>query len=420
MVEKGLKMSQKIKNNISPLNLDVRKDFPILSQKVHGKEVCYLDSAASAQKPKFVIEAMNKIMLEYYSNVHRGVHTFGSKTTIAYENARSKVANFLNAKTDREIIFTRNATAAINLIASVFGQSLKEGDEVIISELEHHANIVPWYFLKEQRGVVLKVIPIKEDRSLDMAEFEKLLSKKTKMVAITQMSNVLGTITPIKEIVEKAHAVGAKVLVDGSQGVVHLDVDVQNLDCDFYVFTGHKLYAPTGIGVLYGKMEELEKLPPYQGGGEMIEEVFFDNITYKEPPYRFEAGTPPIIEAIGLAAAIDYLSSLDMVALRNNEAYLVEETEKRFADIDGLEVFSNSPNHAAIVSFAIDKIHPHDIATVFDQLGIAVRAGHHCAQPLIRKLGVTATLRASFAIYNKIEDVERLVQAVEKVKKIFL
>ncbi len=399
--------------------LDLKSDFPALAQTVNGKPVVYLDSAASAQKPQAVIDAMDHVMQKHYANVHRGVYSFSAETSAAFEAARGKVAKFINAGSEKEIVFTRNATEAINLVASCFGQSLKEGDEIIISELEHHANIVPWYFLKQQRGVELKIVPVKADRSLDMEAFEKLLGPKTKMVAITQMSNVLGTIVDVAKIVEKAHAVGAKVLIDGSQAIVHFDVDVQALGCDFYVFTGHKLYGPTGIGVLYGRYAELDALPPYQGGGEMIEHVAFDAITYKEPPIRFEAGTPAIVEAIGLGAAIDYLNGIDRAAVHAREMGIFHAAEKLLAGIDGVTVYSTAPERASIISFSVDKIHPHDVATVFDQLGIAVRTGHHCAQPLMKTLGVTGTVRASFALYNAMEDAEKLGKAVQTAKRLF-
>ncbi len=398
---------------------DLKSDFPALAQTVSGKPVVYLDSAASAQKPQSVIDAMGRVMQKHYANVHRGVYTFGAETSAAFESARGKVARFINAASEKEIVFTRNATEAINLVASCFGQSLKEGDEIIITELEHHANIVPWYFLKEQKGVVLKVVPVKPDRALDMEAFEKLLGPKTKMVAVTQMSNVLGTIVDVAKIADKAHAVGAKVLIDGSQAVVHFDVDVQALGCDFYAFTGHKLYGPTGIGVLYGRYDALDALPPYQGGGEMIEHVAFDKITYKEPPIRFEAGTPAIVEAIGLGAAIDYLNGVDRVAVHAGEMEILHAAEKQLANIDGVTVYSTAPERASIISFSVDKIHPHDVATVFDQLGIAVRTGHHCAQPLMKTLGVTGTVRASFALYNTMEDAEKLCKAVQTAKRLF-
>ncbi len=405
-------------NVIKPSD-NLKQDFPALARLVNGKPVIYLDSAASAQKPQCVIDTMTNVMSEHYANVHRGVYTFSSETSIAFEDARKKVAQFIKAKTDREIVFTRNATEAVNLVAHCFGQSLKAGDEIILTELEHHANIVPWYFLKEQKGVVLKIVPIKPDRSLDMAAFEKLLGPKTKLVAVTQMSNVLGTVVDVADIVKKAHAVGAKVLVDGSQSIVHFDVDVQAIGCDFFVFTGHKLYGPSGIGVLYGRYDALNALPPYQGGGEMIELVTFDKITYKEPPIRFEAGTPAIVEVIGLGAAIDYLNGLDRAACHAQEKKILQEAEKRLAAIPGVTIYSTAPERASIISFAVDKIHPHDVATVLDQLGIAVRTGHHCAQPLMKVLGVTGTVRASFALYNTMEDAEKLIEGVQKVKKLF-
>lgn len=399
--------------------MTIKSDFPALSRTVNGCIVSYLDSAASAQKPQAVIDAMDKVMAEHYANVHRGVYEFGSKTSIAYENARKKIAAFLNAGSDKEIVFTRNATEAINLVASTFGETLKAGDEIILTELEHHANIVPWWFLKEKRGLVLRVVPVLETGALDMAAFDKLLSPKTKLLAVTHMSNALGTVNPVAEMAVKAKAMGAKVLVDGSQAVVHLDVDVQKTGADFYVFTGHKLYGPSGIGVLWGRYDVLESLPPYQGGGEMIEQVTFDKITFKEPPYRFEAGTPAIVEAIGLGAAVDYYAALDRAAVHANENKLLLEAEKRLAAVPGVRVWSRAPSRAAILSFTMDKIHPHDVATIFDQLGLAVRAGHHCAQPLMKKLGTPATVRASFAAYNDMSDVERLAEGVDKVKKIF-
>jgi cysteine desulfurase/selenocysteine lyase len=392
----------------------IRDDFPALGQTVNGRVVSYLDSAASAQKPRVVIDAMREVMEEHYANVHRGVYTFGARTSVAFEEARAKIARFINAS-EKEIIFTRGTTEAINLVAASWGSSLKEGDEILMTELEHHANIVPWYFLKEKKGVVLKVVPVLESGALDMAAFDRLLSQKTKLVAVTQMSNALGTVTPITEIVAKAKAVGAKTLVDGGQGIVHLGVDVKKLDCDFYAFSGHKLYGPCGIGVLYGRYDVLAQMPPYQGGGEMIEEVSLDKITFKEPPYRFEAGTPAIVEAIGLGAAVEYCAGLDI----SIENHLLAEAEKRLCAVPGLKIHSRAPERAAILAFTMEKAHPHDIATIFDQVGLAVRAGHHCAQPLMKAMGTPATVRASFAVYNTMDDVERLAEGVEKVRKIF-
>ncbi len=399
---------------------DIKSAFPALAQKVNGRDVAYIDSAASAQKPQSVIDAMNAVLETHYANVHRGVYSFSAETSTKFEQAREKVAAFINAKTEREVIFTRNATEAINLVAASWGNAnLQAGDEIILTELEHHANIVPWYFLTQSKGVVIKTVPILENGALDMPAFDALLSKKTKLVAFTQMSNALGTVTDASQIIAKAKSVGALTLVDGSQGIVHIGADVQNLGCDFYVFTGHKLYGPTGIGVLWGREELLNAMPPYQGGGEMIEHVAFDKVTFKDAPYRFEAGTPAIVEAIGLGAAIDYINSIDYKAALAREHELLAAAEQRLAAIDGVKIYSRAPNRAAILSFGIDKVHPHDIATIFDQLGLCVRAGHHCAQPLMKALKCTATVRASFAVYNTMDDVERLVEGVLKVKKLF-
>lgn len=397
----------------------LKKDFPVLSERVNGQTVAYLDSAASAQKPIDVIDAMGRVLKEHYSNVHRGIYTFGSRTSYAYEDARIKIAQFLNASSEKEIVFTRNSTEAINLVAATWGMAhINAGDEILLSELEHHANIVPWVMLAEKKGASIKVVPINDDGSLNMNAFAGLLNEKTKLVAMTHMSNALGTITPMATIVEKAHTVGARVLVDGSQAAVHLDVDVRKLNADFYVFTGHKMYGPTGIGVLYGRRDVLADMPPYQGGGEMIETVTFSGVTYKEPPYRFEAGTPAIVEAIGLGAAIDYFTRLDRHQLRYQESELLRMAEGELAGIDGINILSRAPERAAILSFTMDGVHPHDVATIFDQMGICVRAGHHCAQPLMKRLRVPATVRASFAIYNDQEDVLRLVEGVHKVRKL--
>lgn len=397
----------------------LKKDFPVLSERVNGQTVAYLDSAASAQKPIDVIDAMDRVLKEHYSNVHRGIYTFGSRTSYAYEDARIKIAQFLNASSEKEIVFTRNSTEAINLVAATWGMAhINAGDEILLSELEHHANIVPWVMLAEKKGASIKVVPINDDGSLNMNAFAGLLNEKTKLVAMTHMSNALGTITPMATIIEKAHTVGARVLVDGSQAAVHLDVDVRKLNADFYVFTGHKMYGPTGIGVLYGRRDVLADMPPYQGGGEMIETVTFSGVTYKEPPYRFEAGTPAIVEAIGLGAAIDYFTRLDRHQLRYQESELLRMAEGELSGIDGINILSRAPERAAILSFTMDGVHPHDIATIFDQMGICVRAGHHCAQPLMKRLRVPATVRASFAIYNDQEDVLRLVEGVHKVRKL--
>ena len=396
-----------------------KADFPALAQLVNKRPVCYLDSANSAQKPQAVIDAMAHVMQNHYANVHRAVYAFGAETTVAFENARKTVARYLNARTDREIVFTRNATEAINLVAASFGVSLQAGDEIILSELEHHANIVPWYLLAKRTGVVLRVVPITRDGGFDMQAYQTLLSAKTKLVALTHMSNALGTVLPVAEITALAHVKSAKVLLDGSQAAVHCHVDVQVIGCDFYVLTGHKMYGPTGIGVLYGRAEVLDAMPPYQGGGEMIDSVAFDNITFKAAPYRFEAGTPPIVEAIGLGAAIDYYTAHDLAAVHAHEHMLARAAEDRLRALGGITIYSNAPERSAIVAFNIDGVHPHDVATIFDQLGIAVRAGHHCAQPLMKALGVTATIRASFALYNTMDDVMRLEEAVRKARDLF-
>ncbi|MDD9901700.1 MAG: cysteine desulfurase [Alphaproteobacteria bacterium] len=395
---------------------DIRNDFPALAG-----DVCFLDSAASAQKPRSVIDAMAHVMETHYANVHRGVYDFSARTSVAYEEARKKVSAFINAKSEKEIIFTRNATEAINLVAATWGvANLAEGDEVILTELEHHANIVPWTMLKEQKGIVIRVVPITPEGALDMAAYERFLtSGKVKLVAVTQMSNALGTVTPIADMVAKAKAAGAVTLVDGSQGIVHLSADMQKIGCDFYVFTGHKLYGPTGMGVLYGRYDLLDAMPPYQGGGEMIERVTFDGCTYKEPPYRFEAGTPAIVEAIGLGAAVDYVCGLDFDAVMAEEARILSAAEQVLADIKGVVIHSRATERAAILSFSLGNVHPHDVGTILDQCGVAVRAGHHCAQPLMKALGVTATVRASFAVYNTMDDVTRLAEGLEKAQRIF-
>lgn len=399
---------------------EIKKDFPVLSQQINGYPLCYLDSAASAQKPQAVVDAVNNILTQSYSNVHRGAHTLAAKSTIAYENARVRVAKFMNATSENEIVFTRNATASINLVASSFGESLKEGDEIVLSELEHHANIVPWYFLKEKKGIVLKIIPIDEKGDLNIEELKKLLSTKTKLVAITHMSNVLGTVTPIKEITKLAHDAGAKVLVDGSQGIVHHGVDVQDVDCDFYVFTGHKLYALTGIGVLYGKENLLNSLPPYQGGGDMIERVSFEKITYKNSPNRFEAGTPQIIEAVSLSAAIDYISQFDKKKLIADENELLKAMEEGLAKLGGIKMLNKSAHRSSILSFNIDGAHHQDAATLMDKMGVAVRAGLLCAEPLMRRLKLEGTVRASLSIYNDMNDIECFLESVYKAKKMLL
>jgi len=399
----------------------VRRDFPILSREVYGKPLVYLDNAASAQKPKMVLDTIMKSYTEEYANVHRGLHFLSNAATQAYEDARESVRRFLNAPSKDQLIFTRNATEAINLVAQSFGGLvLGEGDEIVLSIMEHHSNIVPWHFHRERSGAVIKWAPIDADGNFLIEEFEKLLSPRTKIVAITQMSNALGTIVPVKEVIRIAHARGIPVLVDGSQAAVHMAVDVQDLDCDFYAFTGHKTYGPTGIGVLYAKMEHLRRMPPYQGGGEMIGEVTLDRITYAEPPHRFEAGTPAIVQAIGLGAALDYMRGVGFAGIAAHEADLRDYAMARLSEINSLRIFGRARDKGAIVSFNMEGAHAHDVATVIDRAGVAVRAGTHCTQPLLTHFGVTATCRASFAMYNTREEVDKLAEALISAQRIFL
>jgi len=395
-----------------------RAHFPILSREVHGKPLVYLDSAASAQKPRAVIEAMSRVMEHSYANVHRGLHTLANETTDAYEAARQKVADFIGASTT-EIVFTKGGTEAINLVAAGLGASLGEGDEIVLTEMEHHANIVPWHFLRERQGVVLKFVPVSDDGVLDLEAFQRLLGPKTRVVAVSHMSNVLGTVNPVQDIARMAHAAGALVLVDGCQGIVHKPVDVKALDVDFYVFSGHKLYGPTGIGILYGKAERLAALPPYQGGGEMIGAVSLEAISYADPPHRFEAGTPPIIEAIGLGAAIDWLSGFDRIAIAHHEAQLYARVREQLAGANWLSVIGEAPDKGAILSFTVDGAHAHDVAQILDRYGVAVRAGTHCAEPLMRRFGLTSSARASFALYNTEAEADAFVEALTKTQAFF-
>ena len=398
----------------------IRADFPILSREVYGKPLVYFDNAASAQKPKAVIDAMTSAMTETYANVHRGLHFLSNASTDAFENARESVRRLINAPSKEQIIFTRNATEAINLVAQSFGgQVIGQGDEIIISILEHHSNIVPWHFHRERRGAVIKWAPIDDDGNFLIEEFAKLLSPRTKMVAITMMSNALGSEVPVAEVIKLAHAQGVPVLVDASQGAVHGKVDVQALDADFLVFTGHKTYGPTGIGVLYGRRELLQKMPPYQGGGEMISEVTLDTITYNEPPHRFEAGTPAIVEAIGLGAALDYMTAIGVDNIAAHEMALHDYAMERLTKINSLKIYGRAKHKGPIISFAMHGAHPHDVATVIDRQGIAVRAGTHCTQPLLTRLGVTATARASFAMYNTMAEVDKLAEALISAQRIF-
>ncbi|MFG1318453.1 cysteine desulfurase [Xanthobacter autotrophicus] len=397
----------------------VRADFPALSLEVNGHPLTYLDNAASAQKPRQVIQRMVTAYEREYSNVHRGLHYLANAATEAFEQARESVRGFLNAASVDEIIFTRSGTGAINTVASSLGQAIEAGDEIVLSIMEHHSNIVPWHFLRERKGAVIKWAPVREDGSFDFEAFTALLSERTKIVAITQMSNVLGTVTPIKEIAAAAHAVGAKVLVDGCQSIVHMPVDVRDLDVDFFAVTGHKLYAPTGIGVLYGKLELLAQMPPYEGGGEMIREVTEDYVTYGVPPHRFEAGTPPIVQAIGLGAAVEYVNSIGRERIAAHEHDLSVYAHERLGALNSLRIIGTAPGKGGIISFEMKGAHPHDVATIIDRYGVAVRAGTHCAQPLLARYGATATCRASFALYNTRADVDRLVDALVKAQDLF-
>ena len=398
----------------------IRRDFPILSREVYGKPLVYLDNAASAQKPKAVTDAMMKSMTEEYANVHRGLHFLSNAATQAFEDARESVRRFLNAPSKDQIIFTRNATEAINLVAQSYGGLvIGEGDEIVLSILEHHSNIVPWHFHRERRGAVLKWAPIDDEGNFLLDEFAKLLTARTKIVAVTMMSNALGTVTPIKQIIRLAHEKGIPVLVDASQGAVHGHVDVQALDADFLVFTGHKTYGPTGIGVLYGKADLLKKMPPYQGGGEMISEVTTDAITYNDPPHRFEAGTPAIVEAIALGAALDYMQAKGLGAIAAHEKSLHDYAMERLTRINSLRIYGRAREKGPIISFTMDGAHAHDVATVIDRHGVAVRAGTHCTQPLLQRFGVTATCRASFAMYNTMDEVDKLADALISAQRIF-
>ncbi len=398
----------------------VRRDFPILAREVYGKPLVYLDNGASAQKPQAVIDAITHAYSNEYANVHRGLHFLSNAATDAYEKVRETVRRFLNAESTDQIIFTKSATEAINTVA--YGHAMPnigEGDEIVLSIMEHHSNIVPWHFLRERHGAKLAWIPVDEEGVLTVEAFEKTLTDSTKLVAITHMSNVLGTVTPLKEIIRIAHERGIPVLVDGSQGAVHLPVDVQALDCDFYVCTGHKLYGPSGIGVLYGKKERLAAMRPFQGGGEMIEDVTLDNVTYNDPPHRFEAGTPPIVQAIGLGAALEYIEGIGREAIAAYEADLVRYAHDQLGRINSLRIFGNAPDKGAIVSFELQGIHAHDVSMVIDRAGVAVRAGTHCAQPLLKHFGVTSTCRASFGMYNTREEVDALAEALEKARRFF-
>ena len=398
----------------------VRQDFPILSQKVHGKPLVYFDNGATSQKPLCVIEAIDRYYRAENSNIHRGVHHLSERATAAYEAARGKLRGFINARSDQEIIFVRGTTEAINLVAQSYGRAfLRAGDEIIVSAMEHHSNIVPWQMLCEQTGAKLRVIPINHDGEIVMEEYDRLLNDRTKFVSVTHVSNALGTVVPVKQIVGLAHARGVPVLLDGAQAVPHLPIDVQDLDCDFYAFSGHKMFGPTGVGVLYGRAELLEKMPPYQGGGDMISLVTFEKTHYNVLPYKFEAGTPSIADGIALGTAVDYLRMLDWPAVAAHEDNLLRHATAALEQIPALRIIGTAREKAGVLSFVFDHVHAHDVGTTLDQEGVAVRAGHHCAMPVMQRFGVPATARASFAFYNTIEEIDVLVRAIERVLKVF-
>lgn len=398
---------------------NIRGDFPALHQEVHGRPLVYLDNAASAQKPKVVIDTVSQFYANDYANVHRAIHTLGERATEAYERAREKARRFINAGSVREIVLVRGTTEAINLVAQSFVRPrLREGDEVILTQMEHHSNIVPWQLLREQTGAVLRVVPINDAGELMLHEFEKLLGPRTRLVTLAHISNALGTINPVRQIIEMAHAANVPVLLDSAQAVPHLKVDVQVLDCDFYAFSGHKMYGPSGIGVLYGKEALLDAMPPYHGGGEMIRYVTFEKTEYAELPHKFEAGTPNIAGAVGLGATIDYLTGIDLDAIAAYEHELLTYATKAAGDVPGMRIIGTARDKASILSFELEGVHPHDIGTILDRQGVAIRAGHHCAMPVMRRFGVPATARASFGLYNTREDVDALIAAIYKTKEI--
>ena len=398
----------------------VRADFPILARKIHNKPLVYLDNAATTQKPQAVIDALIYYYTAQNSNIHRGVHTLSEEATASYEESRATVQRFLNAADTREIIFVRGATEGINLVAQTWGRAnIRSGDEIVISAMEHHSNIVPWQILCEQQGANLRVAPVNDAGELLLDEFEKLLGPKTKLVAMSHVSNALGTVNPVRKIVEAARRVNARVLLDGAQAVPHMPVDVRAIDCDFYAFSGHKIYAPTGIGILYGKAELLEAMPPYQGGGDMISSVTFEKTLYNRLPYKFEAGTPHVSGAIGLGAALDYVNSVGLDRIARHEKQVLAYGTRRLLEIPGLRLVGTAKEKEGILSFVLEGIHPHDVGTILDQEGIAIRTGHHCAQPLMERFGVPATARASLALYNTVEEMDALVRGIEKVREVF-
>ena len=404
-------------NNLEqkPFNVrEIREEFPALRQQVYGKNLIYFDNGATSQKPKLVLDAINLFYSKENANIHRGVHYLSQRATTDYEAARQRIQRYLGARKSEEIIFTKGTTDSINLVAFSFGSTLSAGDEILISAMEHHSNIVPWQMLCERQGCVLKVAPINQRGELIMDEFDQLLSKKTKLVSITHISNTLGTINPVKEIIQKAHAVGAKVLIDGAQSIQHMHINVKELDCDFYVFSSHKVFGPTGIGVLYGKEDILDRMPPYQGGGDMIARVTFERTTYNELPFKFEAGTPHIAGGICLGKAFEFLESVDMVAAERHERELAKYAEDMLDTFEGLQIIGEAKNKTSVVSFSVKGIHPFDIGTLLDKQGIAVRTGHHCTQPLMDFYGIPGTVRASFAFYNTKEEIDTFVNAVER------
>lgn len=394
----------------------IRADFPLLSQKVNKKPLVYFDNGATSQKPQVVIDAISKYYQEINSNIHRGVHTLSQLATDAYEESRIKIQKHINAANSYEVIFTSGTTQGINLVAHCFSSIIKSGDEVLISALEHHSNIVPWQMLCEKTGAKLKIIPINQEGELILSDFDKLLSNKTKIVSVSHISNALGTINPIKQIIDKAHNFDAAVLIDGAQGIVHSKIDVQELDCDFYVFSGHKMYGPTGVGILYGKEKWLNKLPPYQGGGEMIKEVTFEKTTYADLPHKFEAGTPNIADGIVLGVAVDYLNQIGFQNIKKQEEELLKYATAKLLEIEGLKIFGTSKEKASVISFNIKNIHPYDIGNIIDKLGIAVRTGHHCAQPIMNFYNIPGTIRASFSFYNTKEEIDIMIEALKKAQ----
>lgn len=399
---------------------DIRQDFPILQREVYGRPLIYLDNAATTQKPRSVVEAISNEYFSTNANVHRGVHFLSQKATDLHEAARERVRQFINARSTAEVLFTRGTTESLNLVASSFGEAfLKEGDEVIVSVMEHHSDIVPWQLLRERKGIVIRVIPMDDSGRLDLEAYERLFSERTRLVCVAHVSNVLGTVNPVKQMAATAHAHGAYILVDGAQSIPHFKVDVQDLDCDFLTFSGHKIYGPTGIGVLYGRESLLEKMPPYQGGGEMIARVTFEHTTYERLPYKFEAGTPDYVGTHALAAAIDYVEALGMDEIAAHERRLTQYAMERLGAIKDMHLYGTTPDKDAVVAFNVGNIHPLDLGTLLDRLGIAIRTGHHCAQPLMQRCGVEGMARASFALYNTMDEIDRLAEGIERVSKMF-